>query len=37
MLRSYVKLAWKVMWRRRFFTAISLFTEQPDEEHAGAS
>jgi putative ABC transport system permease protein len=25
MLRSYLKLAWKVMWRRKFFTAISLF------------
>jgi putative ABC transport system permease protein len=25
MLRSYLKLAWKVLWRRRFFTAISLF------------
>jgi len=25
MLRSYLKLAWKVLWRRKFFTAISLF------------
>jgi putative ABC transport system permease protein len=25
MLRSYLRLAWKVMWRRKFFTAISLF------------
>jgi putative ABC transport system permease protein len=25
MLQSYLKLAWKVMWRRKFFTAISLF------------
>ena len=25
MLRSYLKLAWKVMWRRKFFTAISFF------------
>ena len=25
MLRSYLKLAWRVLWRRRFFTAISLF------------
>lgn len=25
MLKSYVKLAWKVLWRRKFFTAISLF------------
>jgi putative ABC transport system permease protein len=25
MLQSYLKLAWKVLWRRRFFTAISLF------------
>jgi putative ABC transport system permease protein len=24
MLRSYLKLAWKVLWRRTFFTAISL-------------
>ena len=25
MLRSYLKLAWKILWRRKFFTAISLF------------
>jgi len=25
MLKSYLKLAWKVLWRRRFFTATSLF------------
>jgi putative ABC transport system permease protein len=25
MLKSYLKLAWKVLWRRKFFTAISLF------------
>jgi putative ABC transport system permease protein len=25
MLQSYLKLAWKVLWRRKFFTAISLF------------
>ena len=25
MLRSYLTLAWKVLWRRKFFTAISLF------------
>ncbi len=25
MLRSYLKLAWHVLWRRKFFTAISLF------------
>jgi putative ABC transport system permease protein len=25
MLRSYLKLAWKVLWRRKFFTAISFF------------
>lgn len=25
MLRNYLKLAWKVLWRRKFFTAISLF------------
>jgi putative ABC transport system permease protein len=25
MFASYVKLAWKVLWRRKFFTAISLF------------
>jgi putative ABC transport system permease protein len=25
MLRSYLKLAWKVLWRRKFFTGISLF------------
>ncbi len=25
MLRNYLKIAWKVLWRRKFFTAISLF------------
>lgn len=25
MLRSYLRLAWRVLWRRRFFTATSLF------------
>jgi len=25
MLRSYLKLAWRVLWRRKFFTLISLF------------
>lgn len=25
MIRSYLKLAWKVLWRRKFFTVISLF------------
>jgi putative ABC transport system permease protein len=25
MFKSYLKLAWKVLWRRKFFTAISLF------------
>ena len=25
MLRSYLKLAWKVLWRRKFYTGISLF------------
>jgi putative ABC transport system permease protein len=25
MFQSYLKLAWKVLWRRRFFTIISLF------------
>jgi putative ABC transport system permease protein len=25
MLRSYLTLAWRVLWRRKFFTAISLF------------
>jgi len=25
MLRSYLKLAWKILWRRRFYTFISLF------------
>ncbi len=25
MLKNYLKLAWKVLWRRKFFTAISLF------------
>ncbi len=25
MITSYLKLAWKVLWRRKFFTAISLF------------
>lgn len=25
MIKSYIRLAWKVLWRRKFFTAISLF------------
>jgi putative ABC transport system permease protein len=25
MLRSYLTLAWRVLWRRKFFTVISLF------------
>ena len=25
MFQSYLKLAWRVLWRRKFFTAISLF------------
>ena len=25
MLRSYLRLAWRVLWRRKFFTVISLF------------
>ncbi|MEW5981273.1 MAG: ABC transporter permease [Acidobacteriota bacterium] len=25
MLKNYLKLAWKVLWRRKFFTVISLF------------
>ena len=25
MIRSYLTLAWRVLWRRKFFTVISLF------------